>query len=97
MGAPKGRPRPAGAGRKKGTPNKVTSEVKELARQYGQEAVDTLAQLMRSAESEQAQIAAAKELLDRGYGKATQPLEHSGAGGEALSIKVVFGDGGSPS
>ena len=30
--------------------------------------------LIRSAKNEQTRIAAAKELLDRGYGKATQPL-----------------------
>ena len=29
---------------------------------------------MKSAKNEQARIAAAKEILDRGYGKATQPL-----------------------
>ena len=29
---------------------------------------------MRSAKNEQTRVAAAKELLDRGYGKATQPL-----------------------
>jgi len=33
-----------------------------------------LARLMRSAKNEQTRVAAAKELLDRGYGKATQPL-----------------------
>ena len=32
------------------------------------------------AQSEQAQIAACKEILDRGYGKAAQPL--TGEGGE---------------
>lgn len=30
MGAPKGRPRPAGSGRAKGTPNKTTRAMKEL-------------------------------------------------------------------
>ena len=30
--------------------------------------------LIRSAKNEQTRVAAAKELLDRGYGKATQPL-----------------------
>lgn len=30
MGAPKGRPKPAGAGRKKGTPNKVTGDIRKI-------------------------------------------------------------------
>jgi hypothetical protein len=62
-------------GRTFGTPNKATAEVKELAREYGPEAVERLAYLMRHAKAEQAQVAAAKELLDRGYGKAGQQME----------------------
>lgn len=30
MGAPKGRPKPVGAGRKKGTPNKVNAALKDM-------------------------------------------------------------------
>ena len=63
-----------GAGRKLGVPNKATAEIKEIARQYAPEAVGILANLMRKAQSEQARVAAAKEILDRGYGKATQPI-----------------------
>lgn len=59
-------------GRKKGVPNKVTAELKDLARQYTADAVRELARLMLNAESEQARVAAIKEMLDRGYGKATQ-------------------------
>lgn len=35
MAAPKGRPRPAGAGRKKGTPNKSTQNAQEIADKLG--------------------------------------------------------------
>lgn len=76
----------AGAGRPKGRPNKVTAEVKELAQQYGRQAIEALAQLMVEAESEQARIAAAKELLDRGYGKSAQPLV--GGGDDDPPIKM---------
>jgi hypothetical protein len=62
-------------GRTQGTPNKATAEVKELAREYGPEAIKRLAYLMRHAKAEQAQAMAAKELLDRGYGKAIQQME----------------------
>lgn len=61
-------------GRKKGTPNKATADVKEAAQKYGPAALKKLAALMQSAESEQAQIAAAKEILDRAYGRASQAI-----------------------
>jgi hypothetical protein len=66
-----------GSGRKKGTPNKVTAEIKQLAQQYGPEAIAELARLATKAESEAARVAAIKELLDRGYGRAVQPIEGS--------------------
>ena len=76
-----------GSGRKAGTPNKATTECKATARRYGPAAIRELAKLAGlmpggkgRAVSEQAQIAACREILDRGYGKATQPL--TGEGGE---------------
>ena len=71
---PRGGRRP-GAGRKPGVPNKLTADVKALASEYGPEALQTLVHIMTEGESEQARIAAAKELLDRGYGKPQQSLE----------------------
>jgi hypothetical protein len=59
-------------GCQKGTPNKATAEIKEAARKYGEAAINRLAVLMMKAESEATQIAACKEILDRGYGKAQQ-------------------------
>lgn len=64
----------AGKGRPPGARNKATAEIKAAARKHGPEALKVLALLMKNAESEQAQIAAAKEILDRAYGKATQPI-----------------------
>jgi hypothetical protein len=61
-------------GRKKGVPNKVTADIKVLARQYTDAAMAELGRLAIQAESEQARVAAIKELFDRGYGKATQFL-----------------------
>ncbi|MFA9475135.1 MAG: hypothetical protein ACERJ2_11295 [Filomicrobium sp.] len=62
-------------GRQPGTPNKATEEIKAIAREYGPDAIEQLAHLMHHAKSEQARISAAKEILDRSYGKATQPVE----------------------
>lgn len=50
-------------------------DVKELARDYTEEAVLALAQVMRGADSDAAKVAAAKELLDRGHGKAKQVVD----------------------
>lgn len=76
-----------GAGRKPGIPNKATAEIKELARVHGPAVIARLAYLMLNAESEQTQVSAMKELLDRGYGKAAQP--QTGEGGEGPVISEV--------
>lgn len=68
------KPPNAGKGRPKGALNKSTREVKQIAQQHGPAAIRHLVRLMTKAESEQAQIAAAKEILDRAYGKSTQPV-----------------------
>jgi len=67
-------------GRKKGTLNKVTRDVKALAQKHTPEALKTLAKIMASSESDAARVSAAKELLDRAHGKAPQP--QTGEGGE---------------
>ena len=47
------------------------AHVRELARKYTTEAVETLVKVMRTAVLNlSVQVSAAKELLDRGYGKA---------------------------
>ncbi|MGE0108881.1 MAG: hypothetical protein AB7S81_03840 [Bdellovibrionales bacterium] len=61
-------------GRRAGTFNKATAELKELARPYAPEALETLRLIMRDSESDAARVSAAKEILDRSYGKTCQPL-----------------------
>lgn len=68
-------------------PNKTVSEVKLIAQQYGADAITTLVDIMQKSETDTARISAAKELLDRGYGKATQPL--TGAGDSPLIPAVI--------
>jgi hypothetical protein len=72
MARPKGSPK--FGGRQKGTPNKATADIKALARVHASKAIAELSRLAEHAESEAARVAAIKELLDRGYGKSTQPL-----------------------
>lgn len=61
-------------GRKKGTPNKATADVKALAGKYGPAAIEQLAKLMKDSESDAAKVAAANSLLDRAYGKPSQAI-----------------------
>ncbi len=68
-------------GRKAGTLNKATADVRALAQQYAPEAVDELARLSTEADSESARVAAIKELLDRSYGRAKQAMELSADAG----------------
>ena len=68
----------SGQGRPKGALNRSTLEVREAARAYTAEALAKLAAIMRHGISEAAQIMAAKELLDRGYGKPAQASEPEG-------------------
>ena len=50
------------------------SKVRELARAHTEAAITKLVQIMEKGESEQAQLGAANSLLDRGWGKPTQPI-----------------------
>jgi hypothetical protein len=61
-------------GRVKGTPNKATAEIRQIAGRYGQEAVAMLVRLMRTAEDPKVKAMAANSLLDRAYGKPAQMI-----------------------
>ena len=50
------------------------NEVRDLARSYTAVAIEKLAHLVQHPKSEQACIAAASELLSRGWGKPTEPV-----------------------
>lgn len=75
-----------GKGRPKGALNKATKDIKELARAHGPEVIEGFWRLFKEADSDAAKIAAGRELLDRAYGKATQPLSGDD---DAPAIKVI--------
>jgi hypothetical protein len=54
---------------------KIIADVRDLARQHTQTALDTLVEICRYGKTETARIAAANALLDRGYGKPPASLE----------------------
>lgn len=74
-------------GRKKGTPNKANAEIKAAAQAFGADAIKKLAELaglinggQGKAQSEQAQVSAVTQLLDRGYGRPATVVEGSDDG-----------------
>jgi hypothetical protein len=87
-GKPKGLPR-SGGGSRKGIPNKNNTEVRALFAQWGPDAGLGLAILagitppverlpgVKLAEAEPVKKSAMDSILDRAYGKPTQPLQHS--------------------
>jgi hypothetical protein len=77
-------------GRKPGVPNRATADIKALARPYGAPAIAELAKLAGltnapGAVLEATRVAALRELLDRGFGKATQHI-----GGDAAAGPVHY-------
>lgn len=91
--ATRGGARP-GAGRPKGARDKATREagatIGELARVHAGTALNALVEIATKGESEAARVSAANALLDRGYGKPPQALEHSGPnGGPIESVSAV--------
>ena len=54
----------------------VMGNLREAAREYSQEALETLASVMRDPEAPPAaRVASARELLDRGFGRAVQAVD----------------------
>ena len=90
MGGVKGHPK--AGGRAKGTPNKVTLEIKELARVHGPSIIEGLVRLARDPSGAVA-VAASRELLDRGYGKPTQPIAGSADGAPIQTKQMIIFSG----
>jgi hypothetical protein len=79
-------------GRKPGVPNRATANIKALAQPYGAPAIAELAKLAGLTKApgamlEATRVAALRELLDRGFGKATQ---HIGGDVDAGPIHYTF-------
>lgn len=85
-------------GRVAGTPNKEKKfDVVKIARQYGLRAIATVVEVMEDEEESGAvRLAAANSLLDRGFGRAKQTVEHSGLDGEDIQHRLVIEFVGQP-
>ena len=79
-------------GRKKGTPNKSTAEIRALAQAHGPAAIKVAVRLMEKSENEATQLAAAMHILDRGYGKPAQSHEIGNKEGEEFIVAAPTDD-----
>lgn len=77
------------AGRPKGRKSAYTLEIEAAAKEYAGDALKTLAAVAKTSENDSARVAAANALLDRGYGKPRQAVEHSGEGGGPVEVFVT--------
>lgn len=88
-GKPLGYPKPPGSGRKPGTPNRITKEIRAVAQKHGAKAVRELVKLMTKSDDATIRLRAAQELLDRGYGRPVAPSEISGPGGAPVGVGLL--------
>jgi hypothetical protein len=68
------RPGERRGGRKRGTPNRISTEIRDAARRYGREALQLHVKLMRASKNEDVRQRSANVILDRAYGKPAQSL-----------------------
>ncbi len=71
-------------GRRKGTPNRVTAELKAAFQKHGDELVQALLALTKS-DDERVRLGAIQAALDRGWGKPTQAVD---LGGEMAITRI---------
>lgn len=85
-------------GRQKGTPNKVARvDIQKSARVFGLRALATLVDVMEDERANNSdRISAAKEILDRGFGKTKQVTEITGADGGDIQTKLTIEFVGQP-
>jgi hypothetical protein len=67
-----------GAGRPKGRKSSKTLEIEAMAKEYAGDALKALVAVAGESKNDSARVAAATALLDRGYGRPRQALEHTG-------------------
>lgn len=85
-----------GAGRKVGQVSQAKRDLQAMAQEYAALALQTLVDIADKGESEAARVAAANALLDRGYGRPRQALEHSGPEGSPMPSLADFYGGMDP-
>jgi hypothetical protein len=82
-------------GRRRGTPNKTTGEIKAALQLHGEELIDALLALTRS-DDERVRLGAITAALDRGWGKPAQALQIKGDPDSPVIFNLRLGDGITP-
>ena len=82
-------------GRKKGTPNQVTTEIRAAFQLHGDELVQALLKLTQSAD-ERVRLGAITAALDRGWGKPAQALQVRGDPDSPVIFNLRLGEGIAP-
>ena len=72
---------------------RIPADIRSLCRSYTDEAVRSLAAIMRNGDKDATRVAAAAILLDRGWGKAPQP--HTGEDGVVRVVIRTITEGAS--
>lgn len=82
---------PGQSGNPGGRP-KAAARVRDAAREHTEAAIETLVSIMRDdGAASAARVSAASAILDRGYGKPSQPVDGDGEGGAIpLGLTVTF-------
>lgn len=94
----RGRPFEKGRSGNPGGRPKEVGHVREAARVHTEEAIDTLASIMRDPEEpSRARVAAAEALLNRAWGRPEQAHRlEAGEDGAGLVVRVNYGVGDAP-
>ncbi len=79
-------------GRRRGTPNKTTGEIKAVLQLHGEELIDALLALTKS-DDERVRLGAITAALDRGYGKPAQAVAITGDPDSPVIFHLAMGDG----
>jgi len=81
------------SGNPKGRP-KANRELQDLCKQHTVLAVTKIVEVLQNPEDQRVAMIAAKEILDRGWGRAPQSVSHENSDGSALQavIQIVKGE-----
>ena len=69
---------------------KIPEEIRSLARAHGRRAIERLAGIMDASTDEQAVVRAATSLLDRGWGRPSQPVDAKHEGEIRITIRQIM-------
>lgn len=83
---------PKGKSGNPGGRQKKTEEERQLealCKEKTKDALNTILLIMQNGDNERNRLAAAQYVIDRGWGKARQEVEHSGKDGQPIKMNMV--------